>query len=333
MNVLLTGGTGYIGSHIAVELLNSGYDVTIADDFSNSSPEVAGYITKISGKSPIVYELDATDNASVDAMFRECLPNAVIHLAGFKAVGESVFAPLKYYRNNLDCTLTLLEAMERHGVWRLIFSSSATVYGNQERLPYTEDMQTRECSNPYGSTKQIIERIITDTSANGWLSSVILRYFNPVGAHKSGLIGESPRNEPNNLMPYITQVAIGKLPKLKVYGNDYPTSDGTGIRDYIHVVDLAKGHVKALEYSLTRSGVEIFNLGTGHGYSVLELIDIYERVNNIKIPFVIAPRRPGDLPESYADATKAEKMLGWKTELTIEDMCRDSYAAARLGTS
>ena len=329
MNVLLTGGTGYIGSHIAVELLNCGYEVTIADDFSNSSPDVARSVLEITGKSPIVYELDMTDVTGVDRLFRENKPDAVIHLAGFKAVGESVLEPLKYYRNNLDCTLTLIETMRRYGVKQLIFSSSATVYGVPERLPYTEDMKSGECTNPYGSTKQMIERIITDTAANGWLSAVILRYFNPVGAHKSGLIGETPRGTPNNLMPYIMQVATGKLPSLSVFGNDYPTNDGTGVRDYIHVVDLAKGHVCALEYCVKNHGVEIFNLGTGRGHSVLELIAAYERVNDIKIPYVIAPQRPGDLPESYADATKAEKYLGWKTELTIEDMCRDAQRAAR----
>jgi len=328
VKVLLTGGTGYIGSHIAVELLESGHEVVIVDDFSNSSPDVAGHIMEITGKKLIVCELNVADLAGIDALFRENKPDAVIHLAGFKAVGESVHEPLKYYRNNLDCTLTLLEVMEKHGVGQLIFSSSATVYGVPESLPYTEEMKPGECSNPYGSTKQMIEQIIMDTAANGWLSAVILRYFNPVGAHKSGLIGESPRGIPNNLMPYITQVATGKLPELRIYGNDYPTNDGTGMRDYIHVVDLAKGHVRALEYCIKNPGVEVFNLGTGRGHSVLELIDIYERVNGIKIPSVINPRRPGDLPESYADATKAEKLLGWKTELTIEDMCRDSYLAA-----
>ena len=328
MNVLLTGGTGYIGSHIAVELLGSGYDVIIADDFSNSSPDVAKRIEAITGKRLVVCELDVSNFAGVDKLFFENKPDAVIHLAGFKAVGESVSMPLKYYRNNLDCTLTLLEAMESHGVGQLIFSSSATVYGEPERLPYTEDMKPGECSNPYGSTKQMIERIIIDTATCGWLSAVVLRYFNPVGAHKSGLIGESPRGIPNNLMPYITQVATGKLPELNIYGNDYPTNDGTGTRDYIHVVDLAKGHVRALEYCVAHPGVEVFNLGTGSGHSVLDLIGIYERVNGIKIPYVITPRRPGDLPESYADASKAERLLNWKTELTIEDMCRDSYVAA-----
>jgi len=328
MNVLLTGGAGYIGSHIAVELLDRGYDLTIADDFSNSSPQAARNVMELTGKTLTVFELDMADVAGVDKLFREKRPDAVIHLAGFKAVGESVQKPLMYYRNNLDCTLTLLEAMERHGVGQLIFSSSATVYGVPKRLPYTEDMKPGENMNPYGNTKQMIERIIMDTVVNGWLSAVILRYFNPVGAHKSGLICESPRGKPNNLMPSITQVATGKLPCLSIFGNNYPTSDGTGVRDYIHVVDLARGHVSALEYCMKNPGVEVFNLGTGRGYSVLELINTFERVNGIKIPYVLAPQRPGDLPESYADAAKAEKSLGWKTELTIEDMCRDAYHAA-----
>ena len=330
MDVLLTGGAGYIGSHIAVELLDRGYGVIIADDYSNSTPEVIRSIVKITGKEPIVWELDMTDAAGVEKLFCENKPDMVIHLAGLKAVGESVLEPLKYYRNNLDCTLTLLEAMERHGVGQLIFSSSATVYGEPEHLPYTEDMKNGECTNPYGATKQMIERIIIDTAALGWLSAVILRYFNPVGAHTSGLIGESPRGIPNNLMPYITQVATGKLPELCVFGNDYPTADGTCIRDYIHVVDLAIGHVCAMDYCASHPGVniEIFNLGTGCGHSVLELISAYENANGIKIPCKISPRRPGDLPESYADAGKAEKLMGWKTGLTLEAMCRDAHRAA-----
>lgn len=329
MNILLTGGAGYIGSHIAVELLDCGYDVTIADDFSNSSPEVVNYISKITGKNLMVYTLNMADSAGVEKMFCDSRPDAVIHLAGFKAVGESVLKPVKYYRNNIDCTLTLLETMEKHGVGQLIFSSSATVYGTPESLPLTEDMKTGECANPYGTTKLMIERIIMDTAKNGWLSSVILRYFNPVGAHKCGLIGESPRGIPNNLMPYITQIATGKLQQLSIFGDDYPTNDGTGVRDYIHVVDLAKGHVCALEYCMKHPGVEVFNLGTGCGHSVLELIETYERVNGIKIPYTIAPRRPGDLPVSYADVTKAENYLGWKAGFTLEDMCRDANRAAQ----
>ena len=325
MNVLLTGGAGYIGSHIAVELQEQGYGVVIADNFSNSSPEVIARIEEITGKRPILCEIDMTDKASVDAAFRTNKPDAVIHLAGLKAVGESVDHPLMYYRNNLDSALTVLEAMRAHGVGKLIFSSSATVYGLQSSLPYTEDMPHGQSTNPYGSTKQIIERIIFDACADRKMNAVILRYFNPVGAHRSGLIGESPRGIPNNLMPYIMQVATGKLPSLNVYGDDYPTRDGTGIRDYIHVTDLAKGHIRALSYNPENSGVEVFNLGTGRGYSVLEIITAFEKVNRVKIPFTIAPRRAGDLAENYADASKAERLLSWKAELSLEDMCGDSY--------
>ncbi|MDR0490317.1 MAG: UDP-glucose 4-epimerase GalE [Oscillospiraceae bacterium] len=325
MKVLLTGGAGYIGSHIAVELLNCGHNVIIADNYSNSSPEIVGKIEKITGNGTEVYELDLADAKKLDKLFRESKPDAVIHLAGFKAVGESVAVPLKYYRNNIDCTLTLLETMEKHGVARLIFSSSATVYGATNLPPYTEDMLHGICTNPYGCTKQMIERIIMDTVGTGWLSAVILRYFNPVGAHSSGLIGESPQGIPNNLMPFIMQVAVGKLPELNVFGSDYPTRDGTGIRDYIHVTDLARGHVGALEYCRDNDGVEVFNLGTGMGCSVLELTDAFERTNGIRIPYKIAPRRAGDLPETYADVSKAEKLMRWKARLTIEDMCRDAY--------
>ena len=325
--ILLTGGAGYIGSHIAVELLTAGYKVIIADNFSNSSPDVVANIAEITGKNPLLYGIDVADSDCLEDLFCEHTPDAVIHLAGFKAVGESVVEPLKYYRNNLDCTLTLLEAMQRHDVRNIIFSSSATVYGTPERLPITEDMKTGDCANPYGSTKHMIERIIIDAAAGGRLSSVILRYFNPVGAHASGLICESPRGLPNNLMPLILMAASGELNELSVYGDDYPTGDGTGIRDYIHIVDLAKGHVAALDYCFHNAGVEVFNLGTGVGCSVLELIGEFERVNGIVIPYKIAPRRPGDLPETYADASKAQKIMGWKSGLTIEDMCRDAWRA------
>jgi len=329
MRVLLTGGAGYIGSHIAVELLDSGYEVIIVDNYSNSHPGTIENIRKITGKELISYEVDVADAAGVGRIFRENTPDAVIHLAGYKAVGESVSEPLKYYKNNLYCTITLLEAMEKHGVKQLIFSSSATVYGEQDRLPYTEDMRHGVSTNPYGSTKQMIERIIMDAAGPGALSAVILRYFNPVGAHRSGLIGESPRGIPNNLMPYVTQVATGKLPELNVFGNDYPTKDGTGVRDYIHVVDLAKGHVSALKHTAAHPGVSVFNLGTGRGYSVLEIINAFERVNGVAVPYKIAPRRAGDLPECYADPSKASLLLGWKAELSLDDMCRDSYAYAR----
>ena len=328
MKVLLTGGAGYIGSHVAVELLETGHDVIIADNYSNSSPGAIANFEKITERTVTVYELDITDRVGLDRLFRENKPDAVVHLAGFKAVGESVVEPLKYYRNNIDCTLTLLEAMQAHDVGRLIFSSSATVYGAPERLPYTEDMKLGECPNPYGATKQMIERIIADTAAAGRLSAVILRYFNPVGAHESGLIRESPRGIPNNLMPYIIQVAAGNLSELSVYGNDYPTRDGTGVRDYIHVVDLARGHVDALGQCDKCVGVEVFNLGTGVGHSVLEIISAFERVNGVEIPFRISARRAGDLPETYADAAKAEKLMGWKAKLTLEDMCRDAWRSS-----
>lgn len=328
MKVLLTGGAGYIGSHVAVELLDSGHDVIIADNYSNSSPEVIDKIERIAGRSVMSYELDITDADGLDRLFRENRLDAAIHLAGLKAVAESVGIPLRYYRNNIDSALTLLETMERHGVRRLIFSSSATVYGASNPPPYTEDMPHGIPSNPYGSTKQMIERIIMDTAATGWLTAAILRYFNPVGAHSSGLIGDSPRGIPNNLMPYVMQVAVGKLPELNVTGADYPTRDGTGIRDYIHVVDLAKGHVRALEYCAENDGIEVFNLGTGRGCSVFELVNTFERVNGVHVPYKITPRRPGDLPEAYADVSKAEKLMHWTATQPIESMCRDAYAYA-----
>jgi len=325
LRVLLTGGAGYIGSHIAVELMYCGYDVVIADNYSNSSPGAVSNIELTAGKKTAFYELDMTDVEGVDKLFKECLPDAVIHLAGFKAVGESVQKPLIYYRNNLDCTITLLEAMEKHNVRSIIFSSSATVYGASDPPPYTEDMKTGESANPYGSTKQMIERMIIDTAANGSLSAVLLRYFNPVGAHAGGLINESPRGTPNNLMPYIVKVAAGSIAELEVFGDDYPTKDGTGIRDYIHVVDLAKGHVDALKYCALHPGVEVFNLGTGKGCSVLEVVAAFERVNGVKVPYKIAGRRAGDLPEVYADVSKAEKLMGWKARLSLDDMCRDTW--------
>ena len=325
MKVLLTGGAGYIGSHVAIELLESGYEVVIADDYSNSSPEVIRKIESITQKKVSACRLDVADRSGLDSVFREHSPGCVIHLAGFKAVGESVAHPLIYYRNNLGCALCVLETMEKHGVKQIIFSSSATVYGLPENLPITEDMRTGGCTNPYGSTKHMIEQIIMDAAAAGGLSAVLLRYFNPVGAHESGLIAESPRGVPNNLMPYILQVAAGKLDELHVCGNDYPTKDGTGVRDYIHVVDLAKGHVSALDYCMKHTGTEVFNLGTGAGFSVLEIVEAFERVNGVKIPYSIAPRRPGDLPESYADASKALRLMGWRAEKTVEDMCRDTW--------
>ncbi|MBQ9472722.1 MAG: UDP-glucose 4-epimerase GalE [Ruminococcus sp.] len=325
MKVLLTGGAGYIGSHTAVEMLNAGYDIVIADNFDNSSPKVVDRIEKITGKRPALYELDVADGAAVDAMFAAEDFDAVVHFAGLKAVGESCAIPVRYYRNNIDTTLTLLEAMQKHGVDNFVFSSSATVYGIPEEVPLREGMPT-SCTNPYGWTKYMNEQILTDAaSADKNLSVVLLRYFNPIGAHQSGLIGENPNGIPNNLMPYITQVAVGKLERLGVFGNDYPTPDGTGVRDYIHVVDLARGHLKAIEYAAEHKGSEIFNLGTGTGYSVLDIVKAFIRVNNVDIPYDIKPRRPGDIAECYADPTKAKEGLGWTAEYGIDEMCRDSW--------
>ena len=325
-NILLAGGAGYIGSHTAVELLNSGYSVIVADNYSNSCPEAIKRVEKITGKPVKTYELDITNSDKLDKVFQDNKIDAVIHFAGLNAVGESVIEPVKYYRNNIDTTLTLLETMKKHDVKNIIFSSSATVYGAENSVPYKEDMKRGTCTNPYGWTKAMMEQIFEDTAnADGRLSVVILRYFNPIGAHDSGLIGEDPQGIPNNLMPYISQVAVGKLKQLTVYGNDYPTPDGTCRRDYIHVVDLAKGHVKAIEYVMQNSGVEIFNLGTGIPYSVTEIVTAFERVNNLKINYVYGKRRDGDLPDCYANADKALRVLGWKTEKSLEDMCRDSW--------
>ena len=325
MKVLLTGGAGYIGSHTAVEMLNAGYDVVIADNFDNSSPKVIDRIEKITGKRPALYELDVADGVAVDDMFAAEDFDAVVHFAGLKAVGESCAIPVRYYRNNIDTTLTLLEAMQKYGVDNFVFSSSATVYGIPEEVPLREGMPT-SCTNPYGWTKYMNEQILTDAAAaDKNLSVVLLRYFNPIGAHQSGLIGENPNGIPNNLMPYITQVAVGKLERLGVFGNDYPTPDGTGVRDYIHVVDLARGHLKAIEYAAEHKGTEIFNLGTGTGYSVLDIVKAFIRVNDVDIPYDIKPRRPGDIAECYADPAKAKEGLGWTAEYGIDEMCRDSW--------
>lgn len=323
--VLLTGGAGFIGSHIAVELLQRDYNVVIADDLSNARPDVPERIRQITGRAPAFYHMDAADRPALDRVFREHPIAAAVHLAGYKAVGESVQKPLAYYRNNLDTTLALLDVMADHGVHRLIFSSSATVYGDAP-APCREDMPTGGCTNPYAWTKLMIEQILRDAAkADPALSAVCLRYFNPVGAHESGLIGELPNGIPNNLMPYITQVAIGRREKLSVYGNDYPTPDGTGVRDYIHVVDLAKGHVAAVKYVVSGLGCEVFNLGTGIGYSVLDMVHAFEKANGVKVPYQIVGRRPGDLPTCYADPAKSERVLGWKAEKNLEDMCRDSW--------
>ncbi len=326
MKILLTGGAGYIGSHTAAQLDSSGYEVVIADNFSNSSPIVLDRLEQITGKRFPLYEIDVADKTALRKAFEEHKIDAVIHFAGYKAVGESVRVPLSYYRNNIDTTLSLIEVMEEFSCKNLIFSSSATVYGMKAASPYKEDMEPGNCSNPYGWTKLFIEQIIKDYSAaNPDFSAVLLRYFNPVGAHKSGLIGEDPRDIPNNLMPFISKVAIGALPKLNIFGNDYPTVDGTGVRDYIHVTDLAKGHVAAIGYAENRKGTEIINLGAGKGISVLQMVKAYEKACGHEIPYEIAPRRPGDIAECYADPTKAKEVLGWETELSIDDMCQSSW--------
>ena len=324
--ILLTGATGYIGSHTAAELLCAGREVIIADNLSNSDRSVIDRLETISGRRPLFYETDVADPAAVETLFARHRIAAVMHFAGYKAVGESVREPLMYYRNNLDTTLTLLEVMRRHGCGRFIFSSSATVYGEKNPVPFTEDMPTGDCTNPYGSTKAMIERILTDAAAaDPTLSVVLLRYFNPIGAHPSGLIGEKPNGIPNNLMPYITQTAAGIRERLSVFGDDYDTPDGTGVRDYIHVVDLARGHLAALDYAWDRTGCEVFNLGTGTGYSVLDVIHAFERANGVPVPYVIAPRRPGDIASCYADASKAQRVLHWQAERDLDTMCRDAW--------
>ncbi len=324
MKVLLTGGAGYIGSHTVVEMCAAGHEVVVIDNFSNSSPLVMERVAELVGHEVPLYVADVADEAVLDRIFREHHIDAVVHFAGLKAVGESVRVPLDYYQNNIGSTLALLRAMKRAKVNRFIFSSSATVYGTPERCPITEESPTGKCSNPYGWTKFMIEQILTDVAhADPEMQVVLLRYFNPVGAHKSGRIGEMPNGTPNNLMPYITQVAVGKLKQLSVYGDDYPTHDGTGVRDYIHVVDLARGHVAALD--LKENGVQAINLGTGTGYSVLDMVNTFSRVNGVAVPYRITERRAGDIAECYADPTKAREMLHWEAELTLEDMVRDSW--------
>lgn len=328
MKILLSGGAGFIGSHTCTALIEGGHIPVIVDNFSNSSPDIPYRIEKITGKLPACYELDIADKERLYQVFKKERPDAVIHFAGFKAVGESVERPLKYYRNNLDTTLSLLEVMAETNVNSFIFSSSATVYGMPEKVPITEDMKT-SCTNPYGRTKLIIEDILRDVcAANKNLCALLLRYFNPIGAHKSGLIGENPKGVPNNLMPYITQVAAGKLPVVNVFGADYPTKDGTGVRDYIHVIDLALGHVAAVEYAAKQKeakGAEVFNLGTGKGYSVLDIIRTFEKANSLKIPFEVKARRKGDVAEVYADVSKAREKLGWYAKEDLEAMCRDAW--------
>ena len=329
MNVLVTGGTGYIGSHICVELIEAGHDVIVIDDFSNSKPEVLGYIKEITGKEVKFYEFNVLDEEKTEQVFKENKIDSVIHCAAFKAVGESMVKPIEYYTNNLMSTLIVAKLMKKYSVNNIVFSSSATVYGDPEIVPLTEDCKLGETTNPYGATKAMMERILTDVQrAVPTMSVTLLRYFNPIGAHKSGLLGEDPKGIPNNLMPYIMKVATGELPSLGVFGNDYDTPDGTGVRDYIHVVDLAKGHVLAIEKYAT-PGVHICNLGTGKGYSVLEIVNAFERVNGVKIPYVIKDRRPGDIATCYADPTRAKEQLGWVAEKGIDEMCRDSWNFAK----
>ncbi|MBQ9208313.1 MAG: UDP-glucose 4-epimerase GalE [Oscillospiraceae bacterium] len=325
MMILVTGGAGYIGSHTCIELLDAGEEIIVLDNFSNSKPEAIDLIKEVSGKDFKFVEADLLDRDAVRKVFEENEIESVIHFAGLKAVGESVAKPIEYYHNNITGTLILVDEMRKHGCKTLVFSSSATVYGDPASVPIKEDFPL-STTNPYGSTKLMIENILQDVykSDNEW-SIALLRYFNPIGAHSSGKIGENPNGIPNNLMPYIQQVAVGKLPKLGVFGNDYPTHDGTGVRDYIHVVDLAKGHLKAIQKLRTMTGVGIWNLGTGRGYSVLDVVKAFEKASGVTIPYEIKPRRPGDIAECYADPSKALKELGWKAELGIDEMCRDNW--------
>lgn len=326
MTVFVAGGCGYIGSHTCLEFLEKGYDVVVADNLCNSSAESLKRVEELTGKKVAFYPVDVRDREAVAKIFEAHNIDCVIQFAGLKAVGESVQKPLEYYDNNLNATLSLCEVMGRFGVKRMIFSSSATVYGENNPSPYLETMPTGECSSPYGWTKLMSEKILQDvTRSDPEWSVVLLRYFNPIGAHPSGRMGEDPEGIPNNLMPYVTQVAAGKREKLSIFGNDYPTPDGTCIRDYIHVVDLAKGHVAAMEYAMAHTGTEIFNLGTGKGVSVTQLVETFEEVNHVPVPHVYVDRRAGDLPAYYANADKARQVLGWQAELDIGDMCRDSW--------
>ena len=325
MAILVTGGAGYIGSHTCVELLEKGEEIVIVDNFSNSKPEVLDKIKDITGKKFKFYEVDLLDRTKLEKVFQDNHIEEVIHFAGLKAVGESVKKPIKYYHNNITGTLVLLELMKKYNCKKIVFSSSATVYGNPKTVPIKEDFPL-STTNPYGSTKLMIEQILKDVAvADNEFSCILLRYFNPIGAHESGLIGENPNGIPNNLMPYIARVATGQYEKLNVFGNDYDTPDGTGVRDYIHVVDLAKGHIKAIEKARDMKGVEAYNLGTGKGYSVLDLVKTFEKVNNVTVKYEIVPRRPGDIAICYADPSKAKEELGWTAEKDVEDMCRDTW--------
>ncbi|MBQ9872942.1 MAG: UDP-glucose 4-epimerase GalE [Thermoguttaceae bacterium] len=320
---LLTGGAGYIGSHAALEFLEAGFDVVVVDNYYNSSPKSLERVQKLTGKTLRAYEADVCDKAATRKIFEENEIDAIVHFAGYKAVGESVAKPIEYYRNNIDSSLVLCELMKEFGVKKFVFSSSATVYGTSQNVPLKETEPTG-CASPYGWTKLMIEQILTDyAKSDPSLSVTLLRYFNPIGAHPSGEIGEDPLGIPNNLMPFVCQVAVGRREKLNVFGDDYPTPDGTGVRDYIHVVDLAKGHVQA--YRKATPGVHIYNLGTGQGYSVLDLVKTFERVNGIKLPYEIVARRPGDVATCYADPTRANEILGWRAEYGLDEMCRDAY--------
>ena len=326
MKILLTGGAGYIGSHTAIELYSAGHEVVIVDNLVNSKEEVIKKIDEISGKQTPFIKADVRDHAAMDAIFKSHKIDAVIHFAGLKAVGESVAKPLEYYENNMNATFVLLDVMRQNGCKNIIFSSSATVYGDPAIIPITEECPKGHCTNPYGQTKSMLEEVLMDVQkADPEWNVVLLRYFNPIGAHKSGLIGENPNGIPNNLMPYITQTAIGIRKELGVFGNDYDTPDGTGVRDYIHVVDLATGHVAALQAIEKNCGIAIYNLGTGHGYSVLDVVKAFEKANNLKVPYVIKPRRPGDIATCYCNPAKAKAELGWEAKYGIEDMCRDSW--------
>ena len=325
MNILVTGGAGYIGSHTCVELLNAGYDIVVVDNFDNSCMKAVDTVKETTGKDFKFYEVDLLDRDNLEKVFIENKIDAVIHFAGLKAVGESTQIPLRYYHNNITGTLILMELMEKYDVNNIVFSSSATVYGMPKSVPITEDFPL-STTNPYGSTKLMLEQILTDAAkANDKLSVTLLRYFNPIGAHESGNMGEDPQGIPNNLLPYVAQVAVGKLEKVHVFGDDYPTPDGTGVRDYIHVVDLAIGHLKAIEKKTNEAGVHIYNLGTGNGYSVLQIIKAFEKACGKELPYVIDPRRPGDIAECWANPAKAKAELGWEATRGIEEMCQDSW--------
>ena len=326
MKILLTGGAGYIGSHTAIELDKAGHEVVVVDNLVNSKEEAMRRVEKITGKAIPFYKADVRDREAMDRIFKENKIDAVIHFAGLKAVGESVAKPLEYYENNMNATFVLMDAMRNNGCKNIIFSSSATVYGDPAIIPITEECPKGKCTNPYGQTKSMLEEVMIDVQKadNEW-NVVLLRYFNPIGAHKSGLIGENPNGIPNNLMPYITQTAIGLRKELGVFGNDYDTPDGTGVRDYIHVCDLATGHVAALQAIEKKAGLAIYNLGTGHGYSVLDVVKAFEKANGLKVPYAIKPRRPGDIATCYCNPAKAKAELGWEAQYGIEDMCRDSW--------